>query len=126
MRNHRCMPPTTGPDATIPGDGPVTVLHANETGVRLAIRDGWITVTLNDPQTGPRDVNVIEVAISYTAVSGPHGPVCQPERIVYLLDDRDHPWAFASDEAFRRPEEWPAGVRELVDAYRPVPLKPSP
>lgn len=103
----------------MPESESATVIHTAENAVRLDIRTKAITVTLHDPQTGPRDVTVLEVVIVYQTVPGSNGPGWQPCQITYVLDDRDHPWAFASDEALQDSGQWPAGVEELVDAYRP-------
>lgn len=99
-----------------PTDHPITVIYQDETAVRLVIRDQSITITLTDPQTGPRDVTVLEIAATYTANS--EGPR-RLERLVYVLDDRDHPLAFAEEDALTQPETWPAGVKEILAQYAP-------
>lgn len=97
-----------------------TVLHQVDThSVRLAIHEP-LTIDLGDHPDYPDEATVTELAVIYTTTSNADSaPRTEVTSIAYVLDHTEHQTAFVHPDFLSQPDQWPAGVRKLVDAHNP-------
>ncbi len=98
-----------------------TLIHQSSThSVRLRL-DEPATIDLSGHPHYPRIVPVLELAVAYETTRKPDtGPVTRVTSITYVLDDEEDKAAFVHPDYLDSPDEWPAWVREQVDANRPT------
>jgi hypothetical protein len=83
--------------------------------------DDPVTIDLGNHPDYPRIVPVTELALSYETTTKPGtDPTTTVTSISYILDDEEDKAAFVHPDYLETPEEWPAWVREQVDANRPT------
>ncbi|MGW0948452.1 hypothetical protein ACWD4O_38680 [Streptomyces sp. NPDC002623] len=88
--------------------------------VRLRL-DEKVTIDLGSHPDYPRIVPVTELAVIYeTTKKLDSDSVTIVTGISYVLDDEEDKAAFVHPDYLDLPEEWPAWVREQVNANRPT------
>ena len=99
-----------------------TVSHQVDThSVRLAIHDP-LTIDLGNNPAYPDEATVTELAVIYTTTTPEGGtPHTEVTSIAYVLNHEEHKTAFVHPDFLDQPDEWPAGVRQLVDQHKPTP-----